>query len=133
MEKKTKKLLIIGIVILAVLAAAFAIIWGVTRPETSQGAKEIIVIVDYGNDTSDTFEIDTDAEFLREAIEEEVGLEGDESEFGLFIHTVNGVAADESLQQWWCITKGGESVMSGVDTTPIEDGDQFELTLTTGW
>ena len=133
MEKKTKKLLIIGIVILAVLVAAFAIIWGVTRPETSQGAKEIIVIVDYGNDTSDTFEIDTDAEFLREAIEEEVGLEGDESEFGLFIHTVNGVAADESLQQWWCITKGGESVMSGVDTTPIEDGDQFELTLTTGW
>ena len=133
MEKKTKKLLIIGIVILAVLVAAFVIIWGVTRPETSQGAKEIIVIVDYGNDTSDTFEIDTDAEFLREAIEEEVGLEGDESEFGLFIHTVNGVTADESLQQWWCITKGGESVMSGVDTTPIEDGDQFELTLTTGW
>ncbi|MBP3371402.1 MAG: DUF4430 domain-containing protein [Clostridia bacterium] len=133
MEKKTKKLLIIGIVILAVLVAAFAIIWGVTRPETSQGAKEVIVIVDYGNDTSDTFEIDTDAEFLREAIEEEVGLEGDESEFGLFIRAVNGVAADESLQQWWCITKGGESVMSGVDTTPIEDGDQFELTLTTGW
>ncbi len=133
MEKKTKKLLIIGIVILAVLVAAFAIIWGVTRPETSQGAKEIIVIVDYGNDTSDTFEIDTDAEFLREAIEEEVGLEGDESEFGLFIQTVNGVTADESLQQWWCITKGGEAVMSGVDTTPVEDGDQFELTLTTGW
>jgi len=133
MEKKTKKLLIIGIVILAVLVAAFAIIWGVTRPETSQGAKEIVVIVDYGNDTSDTFEIDTDAEFLREAIEEEVGLEGDESEFGLFIQTVNGVTADESLQQWWCITKGGEAVMSGVDTTPVEDGDQFELTLTTGW
>lgn len=133
MEKKTKKLLIIGIVILAVLVAAFAIIWGVTRPETSQGAKEIVVVVDYGNETSDTFEIDTDAEFLREAIEEEVGLEGDESEFGLFIQTVNGVTADESLQQWWCITKGGEAVMSGVDTTPVEDGDQFELTLTTGW
>ena len=133
MEKKNKKLLVIGIVALAVLVAAFALIWIVTRPETSAGAKEIIVIVDYGNETSDTFEIATDAEFLREAIEREVDLEGDESEFGLYIKAVNGIAADESLQQWWCITKGGESVMSGVDTTPIADGDQFELTLTTGW
>ena len=133
MEKKTKKLLIIGIVILAVLVAAFAIIWGVTRPETSQGAKEIVVVVDYGNETSDTFEIDTDAEFLREAIEEEVGLEGDESEFGLFIQTVNGVTADETLQQWWCITKGGEDVFTGAESTPIADGDKFEITLKTGY
>lgn len=133
MEKKNKKLLVIGIVILAVLVAAFALIWTVTRPETSVGAKAITVIVDYGDETSDTFEIATDAEFLREAIEEEVGLEGDESEFGLFIKTVNGVTADEAQQQWWCITKSGEAVMSGVDTTPVADGDQFELTLTTGW
>ena len=133
MEKKNKKLLVIGIVILAVLVAAFALIWTVTRPETSAGAKDITVIVDYGDETSDTFEIATDAEFLREAIEEEVGLEGDESEFGLYIKTVNGVTADEAQQQWWCITKGGEAVMSGVDTTPVADGDQFELTLTTGW
>ena len=47
--------------------------------------------------------------------------------------TVDGVTADEAKQQWWCFTKGGETLMSGVDTTPIEDGDCCEITLTTGW
>ena len=133
MEKRNKKLLIIGFVILAVLVAAFAAIWVTTRPETNAGDKDIVVIVDYGNDTGDTFEISTDAEYLREAIEDVVGLEGDESEFGLYVKTVNGVTADESQQQWWCLTKDGESLMTGVSETPIADGEQFELTLITGW
>ena len=47
--------------------------------------------------------------------------------------TVNGVTADDAQQQWWCFTKGGEMVNTGVDDTPIADGDTFEITLTTGW
>ena len=133
MEKKNKKLLVIGIVALAVLVMVFAFIWGYTRPETFLGLKTIDVVVDYGNGESDTFHIVTRAEYLREASEEKVDLEGDESEFGLYIRSVNGVTADESQQQWWCITKRGETVMSGVDTTPIAEGNQFELTLVTGW
>ena len=44
---------------------------------------------------------------------------------------VDGVEADDSKSQWWCITKDGEQVNTGVDATPIEDGDHYELTLST--
>ena len=47
--------------------------------------------------------------------------------------TVDGETADESIQQWWCITKGGEMLMTGVDDTMIADGEAYEFTLTTGW
>ena len=41
--------------------------------------------------------------------------------------------ADESLQQWWCITREGEMLSTGADQTPITDGEQYELTLTEGY
>ena len=59
--------------------------------------------------------------------------EGEDSAYGLFITTVDGETAQDSLRQWWCITKGGERVETGVDATPIADGDHFELTFTTGY
>lgn len=49
------------------------------------------------------------------------------------VTTVNGVTADSSLEEWWCFTKGGETLNTGVDSTPIADGDHFEITLTTGY
>ena len=82
---------------------------------------------------SDEFHISTDAEFLRGALEEQKLIQGEESQYGLFVTTVNGVTADESQQQWWCFTKGGEALMTGVDSTPIANGDAFEITLTTGY
>ena len=41
--------------------------------------------------------------------------------------------ADKSKEEWWCITKGGQAVMTGISTTPFADGDTFELTLTVGY
>ena len=58
---------------------------------------------------------------------------GEIGQYGLFITTVDGETADDSKQQWWCITKGGEQGNTSADTTPIGDGDQFELTLTQGY
>ena len=77
--------------------------------------------------------ITTEAEFLRGALEQEGIIAGEESDYGLFVTTVDGVTADDSLEQWWCFTKGGESLATGVDSTPIADGDTFEITLTEGY
>ena len=52
---------------------------------------------------------------------------------GLFFYTVDVETVDDANQEWWCLTKGGESLMTGADSTPIADGDQFELTLTVGY
>ncbi|MEG2456137.1 MAG: stalk domain-containing protein [Oscillospiraceae bacterium] len=51
--------------------------------------------------------------------------------YGRFITTVNGYRVNDDKHEWWCITKGGADVMTGVDLTPIANGDSFELTLKT--
>ena len=45
------------------------------------------------------------------------------------ITEVNGRKADNSKQEWWCITKDGEFSDYGVDMLIIQDKDKYELTL----
>ncbi len=107
--------------LLAALAIAAAILLGVWmyfRPATTEGSKD--------------FHVSTNAEYLGEALQEAALIEGEEGPFGMYITVVDGVAADDSLQQWWCITKDGEQVNTGADTTPVADGDCFEITVMTG-
>ncbi|MCR5664747.1 MAG: DUF4430 domain-containing protein [Oscillospiraceae bacterium] len=96
---------------------------------------EISVTVEiiHGDGTTREVVIDTEALTLREALEQEKLIEGSESEYGLFVTGVDGETADGDQQQWWCFTKGGEMLMTGVDSTYIGDGEHYEITLTTGW
>ena len=133
-NKSTKKKnLIWALVALVAVVAIFAGVYFATRPDTAAGAKNITVTVVHKDATERVVEIDTDEEMLRGALEQVDLVQGSDSEYGLFITTVDGYTADDSAQEWWCVTKGGEMLNTGVDTTPIYDGDAFELTLTTGW
>ena len=132
-QKKVNKWILVGCAALLVLIAAFAAVYLLYKPQTVQGSKQITVSVVFEDASVKEHEITTQQEYLRGALEEQGLVEGDESEYGLFIKTVDGVTADESKQQWWCITKIGEQVNTSVDQTPIADGDRFELTLTTRW
>ena len=102
------------------------------RGNLQEGAKTITFVIN-GKDASRSVEIHTDREYLGEALADEKLVEGTESEYGLFVTTVDGYTADDSVQEWWCFSKGGEDLSTGVDTTPIADGDTFEATLKTGW
>ena len=82
---------------------------------------------------SECFVIETEAEFLRGALEQEDLIAGSESQYGLFVTSVCSMTADESREEWWCFTKGGEVVMTGVDSTPIADGEHYEFVLKTGY
>ena len=128
---KNKKTLIALIVLVVLVIGAFAV-WKVNAPQGQTGDKTILVSVVVDTETSD-FVIETDAEFLRGALEQAGLVEGTESEYGLYVTTVNGVTADESQQQWWCFTRDGGTLETGVDSTPIADGEHYEITLTTGW
>ena len=119
--------------ILVILCVAAGILFQTNRPETITGAKEIDVIVIHADETENTFTYQTDAEYLADVLLENELAEGETGSYGLFITTVDGETADSSKQQWWCITKGGESVTAGADSLPIADGDQFELTLMEGY
>ena len=104
-----------------------------SRPTATAGGKHITLTVVDAQQKNTQFAIATDAEFLRGALEQEKLIVGEESAYGLFVKTVSGITADDSKQEWWCFTKNGESLMTGVDTTPIYDGDAFTATLTTGY
>lgn len=130
---KEKKKVIVAVAALIAAVCVFAgVYYAFGRPETSAGSKTVTIEV-AAPDYSNTHKIKTDAEFLGDALKEEGIIEGEESQYGLFITSVDSIKADDSKQQWWCITKGGAGVMTGVDVTPIADGDTFELTLKEGY
>lgn len=131
MSKNAKKIL--AVVILLVLIAAAAAAYITLGPKATEGGKTITVQVIHGDGTEKDFQISTEAEFLRGALEQEDLISGSESEYGLFVTTVDGETADDAQQQWWSFTKGGEMLTTGVDSTPIADGEQYEITLVTGW
>jgi hypothetical protein len=117
-----------GLLLIAALAAYFAL-----RPATTPGGKTISVEIVAPPAETKAVEISTDAEFLRQALEERNLIQGDESAYGLFVTVVDGIAADSAKQEWWRFTKAGEELLTGVDTTPIQDGEKYEITLTTGY
>ena len=129
MNRKTG--ILAGILILLCIGAG--ILFHAYKPETTAGAKKIDIIVTHADKTENTFAYQTDAEYLADVLLENELVEGDMGSYGLFITTVDGETVDESKQQWWCITKGGEQVNSVADALPIADGDQFELTLMEGY
>ena len=130
---KHTKLLRPLLLVFAVLIAATVLCTACSQAEPQVGVKTITVqIIADGQDTV-TKSITTEAEYLREALDGENLLIGEEGPYGLFVKTVNGITADDAKQQWWCFTKGGADLFTGVDTTPIADGDTFEITLKTGY
>ena len=131
-KKKTDKRLIIGVVALAALLAIFAIVFLLFKPKAVQGTKSITIkVVDNYNTT--VYNVQTDAKYLRQAMEEADGLEfsGSEGAFGLMVETVNGVTADWNVDaSFWGFYVNGDDCKYGIDSQPVEDGDNFEIVYT---
>lgn len=128
---KNKKL-IIGLAIgLIVLIAAFAGVYIATRPDANEGAKNISVTVVYKDKTDKEFKINTDAEYLSDALlEEKLVTEEEHNGDGMYT-VIDGEKADYSVDQsWWCVTKDGEMTNEGMDSLVIADGDKYEITYT---
>lgn len=132
-KKKSRAKVIILIAVLVVLALGMFALYQNFMPKGEAGAKEITVTVVHGDQSEKEFTCQTDAAYLGDILTKEAIVEGEDGQYGLFITSADGEAADDSKQQWWCITKAGKEVNTSADQTPIEDGDQFELTLKEGY
>ena len=132
MEKKNNKKGLIALVAVLVLAVAALIVWLATRPEPRQGGKEITVNVDHLNGDDTTYTFYTDAEYVRGALEQEELIAGTESDYGLYITTVDGEeAVYEKDGAYWAFYVGEDYASQGVETTPVEDGATYSLVYTT--
>lgn len=129
---KNKKLLL-WLVSMVALVALMVGIWFVTREKPVDGSKEITVTVVHKDGSEKRFTIETDAEYLDEALLSEDLITGEMSEYGLIIHTVDGEKADwDTDQGWWQIFEGEEASTLGASSIVIEDGDSFRLVYTVG-
>lgn len=127
---KNKKL-ILAVVALVAVAAIFLGVYFATRPETTQGAKTYTVTVVHGDGTSKDFTYHTDEEYLGDALVAEGLISGSDSEYGLMVDTVDGETASwDADQAYWAFYIGEESAMTGVSTTPVNDGDSFKWVYT---
>lgn len=128
---KHKKLLGLGALILAVILLLG--IFFLTRPETTAGGKSITVTVIHKDGSEREFALSTHQETLGPALVEGGVVEDNQGDYGLYILTADGETAEEANQEWWCLTRNGESLTLGADDQPIADGECYELVFTIGW
>ena len=132
-KKISKKVVVIAAAVLVAVIALMAVLFNVFKEKPVQGSKAITIEVVSKEAVSTMYELKTDAEFLRQAMEETEGLEfsGTESEYGLMVETVNGELADYNVDaSYWAFYVNGEYCNYGVDTQPVEDGDAFSIVYT---
>lgn len=79
---------------------------------------------------NDKYKIHTDRKKVGEALSELGLIAGEDSEYGLYVKTVNGVTADyDTDKTYWAFYVNGEYAQSGVDTTDIVDGDTYSFKI----
>ena len=129
--RKTNKKALIGIFVLVIAIAVLAAVYFAFRARPETGNKNITIEVVNKEQETTTYEVNTNAEYLRQAMEEADGLtfSGTESEFGLTVITVNGETADYNTDgAYWAFYVNGEYCNYGIDTQPVADGDAFSIT-----
>lgn len=129
---KNKKTLysVIGIIL------AIAIMFGLYKafgPKAQSGSKSVTVeVVDDKGDIK-AYGEKTDAEFLKEVMDElskttDFSYEGTDSEYGLYITAINGITADYNTDgAYWAIYVNDEYGMYGADQQPVADGDKYSF------
>ena len=84
-------------------------------------------VVDADKNVS-TFIVYTDKTTVGDALEEAGLIAGDESEFGLYVKTVNGVTLDYNKDgMYWAFYENGQYAQAGVDLTEIVPGTNYEF------
>ena len=130
--KKSNKKIILAVAILTIVIVAMAAVFFMFREKPVEGSKSITIEVINKAQESKLYELKTDAEYLRQAMEEADGLEfsGTESQYGLTVETVNGEGTDFNNGSYWSFYVNGEYCNYGIDTQPVLDGDAFEIVYT---
>ncbi len=98
-----------------------------SEPEkVGEGSTSFLFMVVDQDGGETLFEVHTDRETVGEALLELGLIDGDESEYGLFVKTVNGITADyDSDGVYWAFYVNGEYASVGVDATVITEGDSY--------
>lgn len=118
---------------LALVMGLLAGLYTLTRPTGVSGEKTVTVQVVHKDQSLKDFTYRTDEAFLGPVLTESGLVTGDSGPYGFYILTVDGQRADYELDKaYWALFIGEEYATTGIDTTPIHDGDRFRLVYTLG-
>ncbi len=101
-----------------------------TAEDAAEGSKNIVIEVKDSEGNVTSYEVVTDAEFLRQAMDEAEGLtyDGTDSEYGMMVEVVNGEQAIYSEDNaYWAFYVNGEYGNYGIDSQPVTDGDTYSI------
>lgn len=101
----------------------------IKRTVLGEGEKSFIfTVTDSKNETTE-YEIHTDKSTVGAALLELELIEGEDSEYGLYVKKVNKIALEE--QTYWAFYIDGEYGMTGVDSTDIKEGSTYAFKIET--
>ena len=96
--------------------------------EIGEGEKSFTFIVYDGNGNNSLFTVHTDEKTVGDALMKVGLISGEDSDYGLYVKTVNGVTLDYDTDgKYWAFYVNGEYAVSGVDTTEITEGGLYEF------
>ncbi len=88
--------------------------------ELGQGATAFAFTVVDGDGNETAYEIHTDKTTVGDALVELGLIDGEDSEYGLYVKTVNGITVDYDTDgKYWAFYADGEYAQTGVDSTEI--------------
>lgn len=130
-QKTNKRRWWIAFVALIVVAAILAGLYFLFRADPPEGDKTVTVKVVHADQSEKEFTYETDDEYLGELLTEEGLVEGETSEYGMYITKVDGEqAVFETDNAYWALYENGEYASTGVDQTVLDNGDEFSLVYT---
>lgn len=93
--------------------------------------KNTVVVEVKAEEQSVKLTVNTDAEMVGDALLEHNLIEGEESQFGLYVKKVNGITADfDTDKAYWAFYVDGQYATKGIDLTEITKGTEYLLEYT---
>lgn len=93
-----------------------------------QGQTRFTFTVVDGDGNETVYEINTDQTTVGDALTELGLIEGEDSEYGLYVKTVDGITVDYDTDgKYWAFYVDGEYAQSGVDSTEITAGSEYSF------
>ena len=124
---------VLSLVLCMVLIAAMALMAAGCGSKPAPTGKAFTFVVTDLEGNEKTFNVTTEKATVGEALLDEGLIQGENSEFGLYVTTVDGISADwDKDQTYWAFYIDGEYAMTGVDATEVTEGATYSFVLTKG-
>ena len=101
-----------------------------TVSEVGEGDKSFTFVCTDSEGAQKKFAVKTNESTVGAALLENGLIDGENGAYGLYVKTVCGITADYDTDgTYWAFYIDGEYAMTGVDSTEIKDGSEYEFKI----